>query len=120
RRALRFLETFQLFQRGQQGPGLQPVAVAGIRDQAKNAVAAAERGLEGEDRLDRIAAGARYPSRGGAIRVDPEVFRLRAWCKRFQLAEDGVCAIPRLQGPAEGEYVAPVALRMEQWRQRGG
>ena len=36
------LEAFQLLQRGQQRPGFQPVAVGGIRDQAQDAVAAAQ------------------------------------------------------------------------------
>ena len=108
------LKALQLVERGEQRPRLQPVAVGGIRDQPQDAAAAAHRGFEFEDRLDRDGAGAGHPAWRGPIGVDLEIRWLCARCERLQLAEDRVRAIPGLQRPAQRQHVAPITVGVEQ------
>ena len=65
-----FLETFEFAKLGQQRPGLEAVAVVRIRDQADDAAAASDLGLELEDRLDRVGARAHHLARRGAVGID--------------------------------------------------
>ncbi len=62
RRAELLLKAFQFIERGEQRPCRQPVAVGGIGDEPQDAAATAKRGLEMEDGLDRVGAGAGRPS----------------------------------------------------------
>ena len=78
-RALLLLEAFQLFQRGQQGPRLQAVAVAGIRDQAQDAVAAAERRSRSR-RSPRSQSVPARVTRRGAARSGSICEVRRLWC----------------------------------------
>ena len=113
-----FLKTLQFFQRRQQRPGFQPAAVAGIRGQPHNAVAAALPGFELEDRLDRAGAGARHLARRRAIGIDRKPAGRGADGVSLQLLQDRVRAVDGLDVPAQRQHVAPIAVGMKQRFQR--
>ena len=106
---------FSSSKRGQQRPGLQAVAVVGIRDQPDDAAAAPDLGFELEDRLDRSRCRRASPC---AARRDRDRSQSRwaprcgpAACSAFRMASR---AVEGLEVPAQRQHVAPVAVGMEQ------
>src|SRR6185369_17797925 len=114
-----FLKTLQLAKLGQERPGFQAVAIVLIGDQAEDAIATPDVGLEPENGLDRVGAGPHHLARRGAIGGDGKAARRHAARQRRQRLQDGVSAIQRLDVPAQRQHVAPVAVRMEQCLQQG-
>ena len=114
-----FLKTLEFAKLGQQCPGFQPVAIVRIGDQADDAAAAPDIGLELEDGLDCVGAGAHHLARRGAVRVDCKAAGHRAAGQRRQRFQDRVGAIERLDVPAQRQHVAPIAVGVEQLIQQG-
>jgi hypothetical protein len=107
------LVALQFLERGHQGPG--PERAVGVRRQPHDAVAAPVLGLEPEDRLDRVAAGAHHLARRRAVWIDLD---MRRPARGAQSLHDGVAAADRLEPPGERQHVAPMAVSVEQGRER--
>jgi hypothetical protein len=118
RNSLLLLISFQFIECRQQRPGLQPVTVAGIRDQPQNPAAASDGSFEFENRFDGAAARARDVARRRAVRINSEILWRRGPGAGLQFFQDGIGAVDRLQGPAQRQHVAPKTVGMKQGAQR--
>ncbi len=114
-----FLMATQRFERGEEHPGFERTACAGIGRQAQHAVAGTDRGVEGEDGLDcRDAHSADLP-RCRPCGIDAESSCTRLTLPMAQGVHEHVGTADRAVVPGEREQVAPVAVVMEQraqWR----
>ena len=107
-----FLMAGQFVQIRVQRPGLHAAFAVGRKPQ--HAVARADGGGEFEDRLKALRAGAGDPTRRRPFRRDTEICRLRA-CERFpQRRFDRRPSGHGLDGPSEGQHVAPESFGQEQ------
>ena len=107
----RFLVSLELFQRGDDGPGAQ--AGVGIGREAHDAGAAAQRGFEFEQGFDRFDAGTADPARRRSLRGNMKVSWRGARERFAQCRSDCGAARHRLDGPGEGQHVAPETVGME-------
>ena len=110
-------EFLELVERRKQGPRAR---LFFIREKAKDATAAAERGLEPVDHLDAFRSGARHMARRGALGIGAEAAWTRSAGVLLQRGGDGVRSAHRADTPREGEDVAPMAVAMEEVRERLG
>ena len=72
------------------------------------------RGLELEDRLDRVGAGAHHLARRPAVGIDRKAAWRGARGACLQLVQDRVGAVDGLDVPAQRQHVAPIAVGMKQ------
>src|SRR5207245_3184777 len=103
-----------LVKRRQQRPCLGHAAVIGIASEAQHAAAATLRRFKAKDGFDRIGAGAPHVAGRSAIEVYLETRRTRAAGMRCKLAHNRIRAADRLDVPAQGEHIAPMAVSMKQ------
>ena len=112
------LEPLDLLERREQRPRFQRAAIAGIGDEAQDSAAAAGRGFEPEDRLDRAGARACHAPGRGPLGIGSETGWTGPAGMRFQLPENGVAAVDRPDAPGQGQHVAPMAIGVEQGPER--
>src|SRR5438445_355793 len=112
-----FLEPLDFIERREQGPRSQRIFF--IRNKTQYSIAAAFGRLELEDRLDRLGAGARHMAWRSPTGICPETSRMGSRGMRFQLSKNSLQAVHRPDVPGQGQYIAPMAVGMEQRLERG-
>jgi hypothetical protein len=102
----------QSLERRQQGPC--PQTAPGTWREPHHAAAAPVGGLEREDRLDRLDAGADHAAWRRALRIDRETRRLRARHAIAEAFDHGLSATDGFDLPGERKHIAPMAVGVEQ------
>src|SRR5207247_4302957 len=85
-----------------------------VRTKTQYSVAAALIRLELEDRLDRVAAGARHMAGRSPMRISPETGRMGSPGMRFQLAKHGLPAVDRPHVPGQGQQMRAMAVGLNE------
>src|SRR4029450_10872623 len=80
----------------------------------QDSAAAALAGFKSEDSFDRMSARARHIARCSPMGIRPETSRMGSADMRFQLSKNSVQTVDRPDLPSQGQYVAPMAIRMKQ------
>ena len=76
--------------------------------------AAAFGSFKPEDRFDPVSARARHIARRSPMGIRPETSRMGSADMRCQLSKNCIQAIDRPDAPSQGQYIAPMAIRMKQ------
>ena len=105
-------------ERCEQRPSFQRVAIANIRGEPQNSVAAALSRFKCEDRFNRLGARARHMARRGASGIYSESGGSYTASMRLKPSQNGLCAVDRLDAPSEREQIAPIAIGVKQGLER--
>ena len=114
-----FLVSVEFFERCQQRPCFESIAVVGIGREPQDAGAAALCRFKVEDRLDRIGAGAAHVAGRRPVRVEFEASWTGARGVRWKLAQDRIRPVDGLDLPRQGEHIAPMAASVKERLEAG-
>jgi hypothetical protein len=112
-----FLEPLYFVERCKQRPGSQRFAAFGIWDigrQPQDSDASALGSLESEDRFESVSARASHMAGRSAIEIRLKTSRMGSADMRFQFSKNSVRAVDGPDMPSQGQYIAPMAIRMKQ------
>jgi hypothetical protein len=108
------LVSLQFFERRQQRPRFERVAVIGVRREPQDAGTAALRRFKAEDCFERIGAGASHVAGRRPARLEFEASWTVAGGMGWKLAQDRIGTVDGLDLPRQGEHTASMTVGMKQ------